>query len=160
MGKVTPADLIAGCARIPHEPDHQLAAVGSLHDLADRVGNRRSLRPCGSCSLEAGRQEARHVVLTVGLGPMGELDQEFDYDLLLMLLLLESFLAAIDRRRIGCYQGIGGSFQRGLLDRRRRRTGEVGIVVHRTFDIDCRGNDSVRCHRTEVRDRFDRMLLC
>src|SRR5881628_1777563 len=46
--------------------------------------------------------------LTVGLGPMGELDQEFNDHFLQMLLFLDGLLAAVDRRRIGSHQSISG----------------------------------------------------
>src|SRR5438093_12654886 len=39
-----------------------------------------------------------------------------------------------------------GRFQRRLIDRLRRRTGVLGIVVRRTRDIHRRRNDSVRRH--------------
>ena len=99
------------------------------------------------------------VKIIISSFPMGELYQEFYDNLLLMLLLSDFLLAAVDRRGIVSRQRIGGGFQRGLIDRRRRNAGEVGVVVRRTLNTRRLGNDSVRSQGTEVGNRFDRMLL-
>src|SRR5438132_9837573 len=88
--------FVAGCFCNGLDPDHDVAAIGAVENLADLLRQRRWCHLRLRSRFESAGLEDRHIVLAGDLHVTSEQTQLFDNSCALLVLLGDDFLASIE----------------------------------------------------------------